>query len=167
MASTRQKIAALVLSTVGLGGIALHEGYRDTAYVPVPGDKVTIGYGATSHEDGSPIKPGEKITQQRAMDLLYHHTNKFQAAVRKCTPVPMYQYEFDAFVSLTYNIGESAYCNSTLAKKLNAYDYAGACAEILKWNKFQGRILPGLDNRRKKEYEQCLGNSQSYSLIGK
>jgi lysozyme len=70
----------------------------------------------------------------------------------------MHSYEFDAYVSLTYNIGEGAFCRSTLAKKLNSGDYQGACAEILKWNKFNGKPLNGLTKRRQQEYEKCLGS---------
>ena len=60
-------------------------------------------------------------------------------------------------MSLTYNIGEGAFCKSTLAKKLNAYDYEGACKEILKWDKFKGKPLKGLTNRREREYAKCIG----------
>ena len=69
----------------------------------------------------------------------------------------MYQHEFDAYVSLTYNIGASAFCSSTLTKQLNAGDYAGACREILRWDKFKGQPLPGLTKRRQSEYQQCIG----------
>ena len=69
----------------------------------------------------------------------------------------MHQYEFDAYVSLTYNIGSQAFCKSTLAKKLITYDYEGACKEILKWDKFKGNPLPGLTKRRTEEYHACIG----------
>ena len=69
----------------------------------------------------------------------------------------MYPHEFSAFVSLTYNIGEGAFCRSTLVKKLNAGDYEGACKEILRWDRFQGKPLRGLTLRRQDEYRQCMG----------
>jgi lysozyme len=71
--------------------------------------------------------------------------------------VPLFQYEFAAFVSLAYNIGVGAFCGSTLVKKLNAEDYAGACAEISKWNKFKGKPLLGLTRRRAEERAICEG----------
>jgi lysozyme len=65
------------------------------------------------------------------------------------------QNQFDALVSLTYNIGVGAIGGSTLIKKLNAKDYKGAAEQFLVWNK--GRVngvlqvIPGLTNRRIKE----------------
>jgi lysozyme len=72
----------------------------------------------------------------------------------------MYQYEFDAYVSLTYNIGPTAFCNSTLVKKLLAYDYEAACKEILKWDHFKGKPLKGLTLRRQREYNLCIGKHE-------
>jgi lysozyme len=69
----------------------------------------------------------------------------------------MYDYEFSAYVSLTYNIGEAAFCKSTIAKRLKAGDYAGACYGILAWNKQAGKVLNGLVKRRQQEYETCIG----------
>ena len=149
----RLKPALLALSASALVGIAVHEGYRGEAYEPVKGDVPTIGFGTTEG-----VEMGDKITPERALVRLLNDANKFQNAVRRCAPVPMHQYEFDAYVSLTYNIGEGAFCRSTLAKKLNAGDYEGACAQILRWDRFNGRPLPGLTKRRQEEYKQCLGS---------
>lgn len=146
-------IAGLSLSASALVGIALHEGYEPKAYIPVPGDVPTIGFGTTEG-----VEMGDSITPERALVRLLRDANKFESAVRRCAPVPMYQHEFDAYVSLTYNIGEGAFCRSTLVKKLKAGDYAGACAEILRWDKFKGKPLPGLTKRRQQEYQQCLGS---------
>jgi len=148
----RNKVAVLVLSASALVSIALHEGYRGEAYEPVRGDEPTIGFGTTEG-----VHIGDTITAERALVRLLKDAGKFEQAVKRCAPVPMYQHEFDAYVSLTYNIGESAFCNSTLAKYLNAGDYKKACEEILRWDKFKGRTLPGLTNRRKEEYTKCLG----------
>jgi lysozyme len=149
----RIQIAALGLSAAALVGIAVHEGYRGEAYEPVKGDVPTIGFGTTEG-----VEMGDRITPERALIRLLNDANKFQNAVKRCAPVPMYQYEFDAYVSLTYNIGEGAFCKSTLVKKLNSGDYKGACQEILKWDKFKGRSLPGLTKRRQEEYQKCLGS---------
>jgi len=155
----RKPIIALAISVAGLGGIAMHEGYRDKAYIPVPGDVPTIGYGSTTYADGSKVKPGDTITRKAATELLGNKVNMFERQVKSCVKVPLMQYEYDAYVSLTYNIGGQAFCNSTLVRKLNTYDYEGACREILKWNKFKGKPLQGLTNRRQQEYKQCLGQS--------
>lgn len=149
----RIKIAGLVLSASALVSIAVHESFRGEAYIPVPGDVPTIGFGTTEN-----VKLGDKISVERALVNLMADSSKFEKAVKECAPVPMYQYEFDAYVSLTYNIGSSAFCKSTLAKYLNAGDYKKACEEILRWDKFKGKSLPGLTKRRKEEYAKCLGS---------
>jgi lysozyme len=154
---TRTIIAALVLSAGGLIGIASHEDYRERAYIPVPGDVPTIGFGSTTNRDGTPVTLAQRTNPVAALKRLGEHVQVFEEAVKRCAPVPMYQYEFDAYVSLTYNIGGRAFCNSTLAKKLIAYDYEGACKEILRWDKFKGNPLPGLTKRRTDEYNICIG----------
>lgn len=158
---TRAVIAGLVLSAGGLITIASHEGYRGEAYIPVVtaagSDVATIGFGSTTNSDGSRVALGQRTNPVASLKRLGEHIEVFEDAVRTCAPVPMYQYEFDAYVSLTYNIGANAFCKSTLAKKLIAYDYEGACKEILKWDKFKGNALPGLTKRRTEEYNTCIG----------
>ena len=154
MKNPRIAIGALALSATTLIGIALHEGFQPKAYVPVAGDVPTIGFGTTDS-----VKMGDTITVERALVKLLQDANKFERAVKRCAPVPMHNHEFAAFVSLAYNIGEGAFCRSTLVKKLNAQDYAGACQEILKWDRFKGKPLAGLTKRRQAEYQQCIGAS--------
>lgn len=154
MNKVRIAVAALSLSASAFVGIAVHEGYRQEAYIPVPGDVPTIGFGTTQG-----VKMGDKTTPERALVRLLADAGTYEQAVRRCAPVPMFQHEFDAYVSLTYNIGGGAFCASTLAKKLNAGDYAGACKEILRWDKFNGQALAGLTKRRQAEYKQCVGEA--------
>ena len=148
----RLKPALLALSASALVGIAVHEGYSPIAYEPVEGDVPTIGFGTTEG-----VKMGDKTTPERALVRLLQDASKFEKAVRRCAPVPMHQYEFDAYVSLTYNIGENAFCKSTLVKLLNRQKYEEACQQTLRWDKFKGRPLPGLTKRRQEEFKQCLG----------
>lgn len=150
--NVRLASAALALSASALVGIAVHEGYRGEAYEPVRGDVPTIGFGTTEG-----VEMGDRITPERALVRLLNDANKFQNAVRRCAPVPMHQYEFDAYVSLTYNIGENAFCKSSLVKLLNQQKYEEACQQILRWDKFKGRSLPGLTKRRQEEFKKCLG----------
>lgn len=153
MNRVRVTAAALSLSATTLIGIAIHEGFRPKAYTPVKGDVHTIGFGTTKA-----VKPTDTITVERALVRLLQDANKFEQAVQRCVTVPLYPHEFDAYVSLTYNIGEGAFCRSSLVKKLNAGDYSGACSEILKWDKFRGAPLAGLTKRRNAEYQQCIGS---------
>jgi lysozyme len=150
----RKAIAGIVLSASALVGIALHEGYSDRAYTPVPGDVPTIGFGTTGG-----VKPGDTITPPKALVRALTDIQKFEGAVKKCVTVPLAQNEYDAYIALSYNIGSGAFCGSTLVRKLNAGDYDGACKQILVWDKFKGKPLRGLTIRRQEEYKQCMGGS--------
>jgi len=154
----KQRIAPLLLSlsAAGLVAIAGYEGFRDRAYNDGVGVQ-TIGFGATTREDGTPVQPGDTTTPERALRKLALDADEHAQAVLRCAPVPMHQHEFDAYASLTFNIGGAAFCRSTLARKLRDGDYAGACAEILRWTYAGGAQLRGLVIRRQREYAQCLG----------
>ena len=148
----RVSIAALALSASALVGIAVHEGYREAAYRPVPGDVPTIGFGTTAG-----VQMGDRIEPVQALVRKLADVQQFEGALKPCVRVPLHQHEYDAFLSLAYNIGSGAFCSSTLVRKLNAGDYAGACAEILRWDRFRGEPLRGLTLRRQAEHRQCLG----------
>lgn len=148
----RIQVAALSLSAAAFVGILAHEGYRDQAYIPVPGDVPTIGFGTTEG-----IKLGDRTTPVQAMRRALRDIEKFDTALKQCVTAPLHQHEYDAYLSLSYNIGARAFCNSTLVRKLNAQDYPGACREILRWDMFQGRPLAGLTTRRQAEFKTCMG----------
>lgn len=152
MTVKRIGIAALALSAAGFVGIALKESYTDKAVIPIPGDVPTLGFGTT---DG--VKMGDKITPPVALQRALQDASKYEGAIKRCVTVELHQHEYDAFVSLAYNIGAGAFCKSTLVTKLNARDYAGACAEISRWNRASGRVVQGLVNRRAQERAQCEG----------
>lgn len=150
---SRNVVAGLALSASALVGIVLHEGYSDEAITPVPGDVPTIGFGTT---DG--VKMGDRITPPKALERALGDISKYEGALKKCVRVPLSQNEYDAYVSLSYNIGTGAFCRSTLVKYLNESRYEEACNEILKWDKFKGKPLRGLTLRRQEEHRKCLGN---------
>lgn len=152
MNKARVAISALALSASALVGIAVHEGYSPVAYRPVPGDVPTIGFGTT---DG--VKMGDRTDPVQALTRKLADVQRFEGALRQCVRVPLHQHEYDAYLSLAYNIGPGAFCGSTLVRRLNAGDYAGACAEILRWDRFQGQPLRGLTLRRQAEHRQCSG----------
>lgn len=146
----RQDIAAISLSATALVAIALHEGYKENAYLPLAGDIPTIGFGTTSG-----VKLGDRTTPEKALQVALRDIQKFEGAVKQCVTVPLTQGEYDAYISLSYNIGTGNFCRSTLVKKLNQLDYEGACKEILRWDQFKGKRLPGLTKRRQEEYTKC------------
>lgn len=167
----RTIVAALTLSAAGLIGIATSEGWEPVARAPVPGDVPTGGFGSTRAESG-PMKAGERIDPVRALILLQRDATEAERIVQRCAPVPMHQHEYDAFVSLTYNVGpgkagvKDGFCElksggkPTILRLLLAGNYAGACEALLDWDKFQGRPLRGLTVRRERERAQCLGVAQ-------
>lgn len=156
----RSAIAGIVLSASALVGLALHEGWSDTAVVPVKNDRPTVGFGSTFREDGTAVRMGDTITPPKALARTLAHIQKDESQIKRCVTAPLHQYEYDAAVSLAYNIGTSAFCSSTVVRRFNAGDYAGACDAFLMWNKFQGKELRGLTLRRQRERAVCLGLGQ-------
>ena len=156
--TSRILIAALALSASGLVGLTAYEGYTDRAVIPIPGDVPTIGFGTTEG-----VKLGDKITPPVALARALRDAQKFEGAIKRCVKVPLHQWEYDAYTQLAYNIGDGAFCGSTLVRKLNAQDYPGACAEISKWNKAGGRVVNGLTVRREKERALCEGKQTEVS----
>jgi lysozyme len=152
--STRQSVGGLGIGAALLVSVMMYEGYTDKAVIPVPGDVPTIGVGRTEG-----VHMGDKTEPVREMMMLLKNLDKYGNGIKACINVPLYQYELDAFVSLAYNIGINAFCNSTLVKKLNAGDYSGACEQIMIWDKFKGKPLKGLTNRRNEEYRTCRGSA--------
>lgn len=150
----RTLAASLTLSASALVGLAVHEGYRDEAYIPVKGDRPTLGFG-----DAQGVKPGDKTDPVRALIRLNQQADVFQQQMRQCIgDVPMYQHEWDSVISWSFNVGSRAACGSTLVKKLQSFDYAGACKELLRWDRFNGAPLAGLTKRRQEEYKLCMGS---------
>ncbi len=145
--TARTNVAALALSASALVGIALHEGFRSRAYDDGVGVQ-TVGFGSTAG-----VKAGDTITVERALIRLAEDVAVHERELRQCITVPLYQHEWDALTSWAFNVGVR--CNSTLIRKLNAGDYAGACRELLRWTFAGGRELPGLVKRRQTEYAQC------------
>jgi lysozyme len=149
---TRLKIAALSLSASALVGIASWEGYRSNAYIPIPGDVPTIGFGTTKG-----VKMGDTIDPVKALQRKLSDVKQFEGALKQCVTVPLHQHEYDSYLSLAYNIGPTAFCKSTLVRLLNQGQYQEACQQILRWDRAGGRVVAGLTNRRQEEYRLCIG----------
>jgi lysozyme len=100
---------------------------------------------------------GDSIDPVKALQRKITDVQKFEGALKQCVTVPLHQREYDSYLSLAYNIGPTAFCNSTLVRLLNQARYEEACAQILRWNRAGGRVVQGLTNRRQAEYRQCIG----------
>lgn len=128
------------------------EGFRASWYSDPVGVK-TIGYGHTDAA-GHPRYADNKalvLTKADAQIVLSRDLGQYEAAVTKAVTVPLNENQFGALVSFTYNLGAGNLQSSTLLRKLNAGDYAGAGAEFPRWNKAGGRVLAGLTRRRAAE----------------
>ena len=134
----------------GITLIKAFEGCRLTAYQDSVG-VWTIGYGWTQPVDGKSVSKGMVITQQKADDLLKQGIVQYENGVNSLVKVQLNQNQFDVLVDFAYNLGVNALKGSTLLKKLNAGDYAGAANEFTKWNKAGGKELAGLTRRREAE----------------
>ncbi len=137
-------------SDKGIALIKQFEGCKLTAYQDSVG-VWTIGYGWTHPVDGKPIRAGMTIKQGTAERLLKTGLVSYESDVSRLVKVGLTQGQFDALVSFTYNLGARSLSTSTLLRKLNAGDYAGAADEFLRWNKAGGKVLNGLTRRREAE----------------
>jgi len=138
------------ISRKGIDLIKEHEGLRLNAYRD-PVSVLTIGYGHTSMAGEPKVYAGQKITRAEALTILHRDINRFAVGMMKFIRVSLTQGQFDALVSLSFNIGLGAFKKSTLLRKLNAGDFEGAASEFPKWRKAGGRVLPGLVKRRAME----------------
>ena len=137
---------------IGERGIALIKEFETCkldAYMPTPDDVPTIGWGHT----GADVQMGMRWTQEQADAALASDLKRFEKGVNDAVKVPLTQPEFDACVSLAFNIGTGAFKGSTLVRLLNASDFDGAALQFARWNKQAGKELAGLTRRRLAERE--------------
>lgn len=138
------------ISPSGIDLICNFEGKRLTAYDDGVG-VWTIGFGTTVYPNGIKVKKGDTCTEAQAKAYMAHDLKKFASAVNNAVTVPLNQNQFDALVSLAYNIGTGAFNKSTLVKKLNANDYRSAADQFDVWVNAGDKRMQGLVNRRAKE----------------
>ena len=141
----------LKTSPAGLAIIKKFEGFRAKPYA-CPAGVATIGYGSTYYANGRPVKMTDApITEAQAQELLQATLAKYEACVNGAVKMPINQNQFDALVSFTYNVGCSAFRNSTLLRLLNQGYAPQAAEQFARWNRGGGKVLPGLVARRAAE----------------
>lgn len=139
------------VSAAGVAFVASWEGKENTPYKDVAG-VWTVCYGST----GAHVRTGGTRTDEQCVTLLNEDLDRFEAAVNRCVTTALNQNEFDALTSFSFNVGERAFCNSTLTRKLNAEDRLGAADEFPKWSYAGGKWVRGLYNRRQAERKLFL-----------
>ena len=135
---------------IAIAAVGAYEGLSLKAYPDIVGVP-TICYGETKN-----VKLGQTATKEDCDSQLSARLIEFNQGVESCITRPLRDNERVAFVSLAYNIGVGAFCQSTVVRRFNAGDKAGACDAILMWNRAGGKVVQGLVNRRVKEREMCL-----------
>ena len=116
-------------------------------------DPVSIVTACTGHT-GPELKMGQTYTRQQCEEMLYKDLAKHADALA-CVIQPLTDGQRAAFVSFAFNVGEGAFCGSTLVRKANTGDIDGACAELSRWTYAGGKQLPGLIKRRAAERQLC------------
>lgn len=129
-------VAALSLSAAGLIGIAVQEGYTDTAVIPTKNDRPTVGFGSTVKEDGTPVRKGDTTTPVRALVTVQAHLSREEQQFRDSLPgVSLTQGEYDLFMDFTYQYGISNWRSSSMRRHLLVGEYRKACEALLAWRK--------------------------------
>jgi len=126
------------------------EGCKLKAY-RCPANVCTIGYGHTSSAGAPEVVDGMIITQADADEILRRDLIKYERSVQDLVKVELTQNQFDVLVDFAYNAGVGNLKSSTMLKKINAGDLDAVPAELMKWTKGGGKVLPGLVRRRQAE----------------
>ncbi len=141
---------------LGKAGEALIKSFETLqlkAYKAVPTEQYyTWGWG----HYGPDVVKGGSITLEQAQALFDKDVSGFVKAVNNAVKVPLSQNQFDALVSLAFNIGATNFSGSTLVKLLNTGAYAAAAEQFARWNKSGGAVLAGLTRRRLAERDLFL-----------
>ncbi|ENU16935.1 lysozyme [Acinetobacter lwoffii] len=138
------------VSPSGVDLICNFEGLRLKAYDDGVG-VWTIGFGTTKYPNGIRVKKGDTCTLDQAKAYMQNDLKSFEQTVNNTVKVPLNQNQFDALVSLAYNIGSTAFKNSTLVKRLNEGNYKAAANQFDVWVNAGGKRMQGLVNRRAAE----------------
>ncbi len=142
-------VAALLISYVPKFEGTVLRGYKDPIGI------VTACTGDTKFAVLGRAYTPDECNQILQSDLIAHADG-----VNACITAPLTPYQRAAAISFAFNVGVSKFCGSTMARKFNAQDYAGACAEFSRWTYAGGQQYPGLVSRRATERKMCEGKLQ-------
>lgn len=136
-----------------------HEGVRSKPY-RCPAGLWTVGVGHLIGDGKSlPESWNKTFTNEEIDGLLKHDLNRFELGVSKMLPnVRLRQCEFDALVCFSFNLGLGTFQRSTIRQALIRGDKEAAMESLLKYCKAGGKVLRGLENRRKDEKAMFLAN---------
>jgi lysozyme len=141
----------------GIDLIKAFESFKPNAYYDT-GGVLTIGYGTTKY-DKPDLTEKSTIDQATADSMLPQSVDRnYGQKVLDIIKVPINDQQYSALASFAYNVGPTAFQNSTMLKKLNLGDYESASKEFARWNKVKGKEEKGLTDRRAAEKALFEGN---------
>ena len=138
----------------GLALTELFEGDILTAYQD-PRGIWTIGYGHTGD-----VHPGQTITQEQAVALLFNDLRTAVECVNEVVTVTLTQSQFDALVDFAFNVGVTNFRHSTLLRDVNEGRFPQALAQFRLWDHCGGVVNAGLLRRRNAEAAEFSGNNR-------
>ena len=148
------------VSENGQKKIVAWEGFKPRAYHDAAG-KLTIGVGhlLTQSElssgkiriQGEAVRYAAGLSDRQVLDLLGQDLKWAENAVNECVEVGLQQNQFDALVSFCFNVGATAFKNSTLLRRLNQGGYEEVPVQLRRWVHCSGAVVAGLVNRREQE----------------
>jgi len=165
MTAKRLAISGLVLSGSALVALVAQEGFTERAVIPVVGDRPTVGFGSTTHADGTPVRMGDTTTPVKALQRTLAYVQKQDMQIRKCVTAPLHQAEYDTLADFGYQYGIGALCKSSMVRLANAGDYAGSCKAYLQYRFVAGydcstpgnKRCYGVWTRQLKRFNDCMG----------
>lgn len=146
--NSRNKWLLGAVTAATISAVAIHEGISTDPYEDIVG-VATVCYGETNVEM-------RRYTLAECKVMLGKSLVKYGDGVLACLNVPINQNQHGAFTSFAYNVGVGAFCGSSVARRLNAGDYAGACDAMMAWDMAGGKHVMGLRTRRAAERKLCL-----------
>lgn len=153
-AMRKASLGLIAGSTVAMASavsfVGTWEGLRTESYRDIVG-VWTVCYGETKG-----VRAGDRYSKAECDAMLAAQIVAYEVQLDRCLTAPVPVGMKIALVSWTYNVGVGAACRSTLVRKANSGDLAGACNELPRWNRAGGRIVQGLSNRRISERSMCL-----------
>jgi GH24 family phage-related lysozyme (muramidase) len=115
-----------------------------------------VGIATICDGDTKNVRMGMKATHEECDERTVRRLIEHEDGMLRCLKVDLPDGPRLAFLSMTYNVGVAAFCNSTLLRKANAGDIRGACNELPRWNRAGGKEVRGLTRRRLAEQAICL-----------
>ena len=149
-----------------------HEAYVGQAMIPTKGDRPTLGFGSTTHEDGTPVRMGDRTTPERALKRTLAYIQADEADMRRTLEgVALYQAEYDLYLNWRYQYGATAWAKSSMLRELRAGNYVAACDALLLYKMQAGRDCSqpqnwgpqgckGVWTRQQERHAQCMAAQQ-------